>query len=192
MRPQSSPQIVSANSHRIELSDIDEDALFVISKLQKAGYKSYLVGGGVRDLLVGKKPKDFDIGTDATPRQVKSLFRNCRIIGRRFKLAHVHFRNRKILEVATFRDSAPAEDSDDLLDENCYGTEITDAFRRDLTINGLFYDPTQEAVIDYVGGLEDLDSGVVRIIGEADVRFREDPVRIIRTLRHAFSSRFFS
>jgi len=169
-------------------------------RLIRHGYKAFLVGGGVRDLLLEKKPKDFDIGTDATPNQVKSLFGNCRIIGRRFKLAHVFFRGGKIIEVSTFRDaSAPidTEDAEDLeqfgprgVRDNKYGDEETDAVRRDITINGLFYDLANFSVIDYVGGVADLRAKVVKMIGDPDIRIAEDPVRMIRALRHAARANF--
>ncbi len=158
------------------------------------GFKAYLVGGGVRDLLLGIKPKDYDIGTDAHPREIKSVFRNSRIIGRRFKLVHIYFHGGKIIEVATFRAAdIPADPNESgiengespELDENIYGSDETDAFRRDLSINGLFYDIATFSVIDYVGGMTDLQNKTIRIIGNPDTRFSEDPVRLIRVLRHA-------
>jgi len=176
---------------------IDPDALKIMYRLIHYGYKAFLVGGGVRDLLLNKKPKDFDIATDATPRRVKAIFSNSRIIGRRFKLVHVFFRGNKIIEVATFRDASDDEgtegetsDERKLLGDNRYGTEATDALRRDLTINALFYDLSSFSIIDYVGGVKDLQAGVVRIIGDPDVRFTEDPVRLVRVVRHAARSGF--
>ncbi len=158
-------------------------------RLARHGYKAYLVGGCVRDLLVGRRPKDFDVATSATPNEVKALFRNCRIIGRRFRLAHVFF-GPKIIETSTFR-ANPREDEDadapDLLirRDNVFGTEEEDAVRRDFTINGLFYDVEKEEVIDHVAGLADLEAGLVRTIGDPDVRFREDPVRMLRAIKFA-------
>ena len=141
---------------RIRRDDIDPDAIKVIRRLKQSGYSAYLVGGCVRDLLLGVRPKDFDLATSATPRQIKRLFRNSRIIGRRFRLAHIRFGD-NILEVATFR-APPETDGDDpyITRDNIFGTEESDANRRDFTINGLFYDPESQKVIDHVGGLEDL------------------------------------
>ena len=176
---------------------IDPDALKIMYRLIHYGYKAFLVGGGVRDLLLNKKPKDSDIATDATPRKVKAIFSNSRIIGRRFKLVHVFFRGNKIIEVSTFRDSSDENDvgSDDgdsqkVIGDNRYGNEATDAIRRDLTINGLFYDLSSFSIIDYVGGVKDLQAGIVRVIGEPDIRFAEDPVRLLRVVRHAARSGF--
>ena len=177
--------------------DIDPDALKILYRLIRSGHKAYLVGGGVRDLLLGKKPKDFDIATDATPRRVKALFSNSRIIGRRFKLVHIFFVNNKIVEVATFRDASEVTESEDtdsdgvtqqIVNDNRFGTEETDALRRDITINGLFYDVSSLSIIDYVGGVEDLKNRTVRMIGDPDVRLAEDPVRLLRVIRHAVRS----
>jgi len=180
------PIVVPRPEHTISRRQIDPDALRVLYRLKDAGHIACLVGGSVRDLLLGRRPKDFDIGTSAHPYQVKRLFRNCWIIGRRFRLAHVKF-GQKIIEVATFRRplSAPeGEDAPDLLihRDNTFGTPEEDAFRRDFTINALFYDIATFAVIDYIGGLADLRAGVVRTIGDPDVRFREDPVRMLRAV----------
>jgi poly(A) polymerase len=161
-------------------------------------YKAFLVGGGVRDLLLQKAPKDFDISTDATPRRIKDVFRNSRIIGRRFKLVHVFFQGNKIIEVSTFRDFADPENEEDYNEsganlsvrDNKFGTEETDALRRDITINGLFYDLSNFSVIDYVGGLRDLQDGIIRVIGDPDQRFPEDPVRMMRVVRHAVRAGF--
>ncbi|NBW40367.1 polynucleotide adenylyltransferase PcnB [bacterium] len=191
-----SPKIYPRNDHCVSRADIDTDALKIMYRLIRHGYKAYLVGGGVRDLLLGKKPKDFDIATDATPRKIKNLFRNCRIIGRRFKLAHIYFRNQKIIEVSTFRDSSKASSQNDSQEkdieeqDNTYGTPSTDAYRRDLTINALFYELSTFSIIDYVGGMKDLQSGTIRIIGEPAVRFEEDPVRMLRAVRHAARAGF--
>ena len=158
-------------------------------RLTDQGFVAYLVGGAVRDLLIGKQPKDFDIATDATPQKIKKLFRNCRIIGRRFRLAHLHYPGGKILELATFRSSGEADevvrDGDMIRRDNVYGTPAEDALRRDLTINALYYDVTNFTVIDYVGGVDNLQNGVVRMIGDPDHSFHEDPVRMLRAVRHA-------
>ena len=189
--------IYGPNDHPIRKNQIDDDARKILYRLQRAGYKAYIVGGGVRDLVLGKQPKDFDISTSATPREIKSLFRNCRIIGRRFKLAHLYFAHGKNIEVSTFRDSMePAEQPEGdnssglVLSDNIYGTEVTDAFRRDLTINGLFLDVSTMEILDYVGGLQDLKDGIVRVIGEPVVRFQEDPVRMLRVVRHSARNGF--
>ncbi|HEX4423550.1 MAG TPA: polynucleotide adenylyltransferase PcnB [Kofleriaceae bacterium] len=170
----------------LDRAAIDPDADRVVRKLTRAGHKAYLVGGCVRDLLVAKKPKDFDVATSATPNEIKSTFRNCRIIGRRFRLAHVFFGS-KIIETSTFRANPRDEDDHDLLirRDNVFGTETEDARRRDFTINGLFYDVEREEVIDHVGGLADLDAKLVRTIGDPDIRFQEDPVRILRAIKFA-------
>jgi poly(A) polymerase len=167
---------------------IDQDAEKVIRRLQRNGYLAYLVGGCVRDLLIGVKPKDFDLATSARPRQIQKLFRNSRIIGRRFRLAHIRF-GEKVLEVATFRAPPETEDTDDpyITRDNVWGTEESDAFRRDFTINALFYDPVKRRVIDHVGGLPDLETRTLRTIGNAEVRLREDPVRALRAAK--FSAR---
>jgi poly(A) polymerase len=194
------PRIYGRDEHPISRSQIDPDALKIMYRLIRHGYKAYLVGGGVRDLLLRGRPKDFDIATDATPRRVKEIFGNSRIIGRRFKLVHVFFRGGKIIEVSTFRDiSDPIEPDENapegeaplsIAHDNKYGTEVTDAFRRDLTINALFYDLSTFSIIDYVGGVRDLGEGIVRIIGEPDVRILEDPVRMLRVVRHAARNGF--
>jgi poly(A) polymerase len=189
--------IYGPEDHTIRKNDIDDDARKIVYRLQRAGFKAYVVGGGVRDLLLGKKPKDFDISTDATPREIKSLFRNCRIIGRRFKLAHLYFAHGKNIEVSTFRDSVDAPEpsegdaeSTPVVNDNIYGTEVTDAFRRDLTINGLFLDVSTMEILDYVGGMDDLKAGIVRVIGEPAQRFQEDPVRMLRVVRHSARNGF--
>jgi poly(A) polymerase len=212
------PTIVPRAEHAISRRDIDSAALKVLYKLHEHNYVAYLVGGSVRDLLLNRRPKDFDVGTSAHPHQIKKLFRNCWIIGRRFRLAHVKF-GPKTIEVATFRrqvqpaeltaeaeiaaagpeevvtpdDSLPAEpedsgrglsrDRDRLIHrDNTYGTPEEDAFRRDFTVNALFYDIGTFAIIDYVGGLEDLDARLIRSIGDPEVRFLEDPVRMLRAV----------
>jgi poly(A) polymerase len=170
----------------LDRAAIDPDADRVVRKLTRAGHKAYLVGGCVRDLLVAKTPKDFDVATSATPNEIKATFRNCRIIGRRFRLAHVFF-GAKIIETSTFRANPRDEDDHDLLirRDNVFGTETEDARRRDFTINGLFYDVEREEVIDHVGGLADLEAKLIRTIGDPDIRFQEDPVRILRAVKFA-------
>ncbi len=168
----------------------------MLYRLRSAGFQGYLVGGGVRDLLLGREPKDFDIATDARPEQIRDLFRNCRLIGRRFRLAHVRFRD-EIIEVATFRalhdqDEAGEEEESEreiengrILRDNVFGTIEEDAWRRDFTVNALFYSVEDFSVVDYVGGMADLRDGVLRLIGDAEQRYREDPVRMLRAARFA-------
>ncbi len=177
-----SPRILPRSEHTLSRRNIDADALKVLYRLRSQDYVAYLVGGGVRDLLLGRRPKDFDIGTSAHPQQVKKLFRNCFIIGRRFRLCHVRF-GQKVVEVSTFRRQAEAEEGDTLIRrDNVFGTPEQDAFRRDFTVNALFYDIANFSVIDYVGGLADLEARVVRTIGDPSVRLREDPVRMLRAV----------
>jgi poly(A) polymerase len=207
------PVIVPRAEHPISRRDIDADALKVLYRLHESGYVAYLVGGSVRDLLLSRRPKDFDIGTSAHPYQIKKLFRNCWIIGRRFRLAHVRF-GTKTIEVATFRknvpagteaestfaredsgeargditetapgrDDGPAESVEPIHRDNTFGTPEEDAFRRDFTINALFYDIGTYSIIDYVGGLQDLKDGLIRSIGDPNDRFQEDPVRMLRSV----------
>jgi poly(A) polymerase len=176
------PRILSRPEHNISRKNIDPDALKVLYRLKNGGFVAYLVGGGVRDLLLERPPKDFDIGTSAHPQQVRKLFRNCFIVGRRFRLAHVRF-GRKVIEVSTFRRAAEPEAGDHLIRrDNTFGTPEEDAFRRDFTVNALFYDIANFSVIDWVGGLEDLTARVIRTIGDPAVRFREDPVRMLRAV----------
>ncbi|PIE24495.1 MAG: poly(A) polymerase [Planctomycetota bacterium] len=172
---------------------LDDDAVKVVQRLERKGHEAYLVGGCVRDLLLNRRPKDFDVATSARPRQVKSAFRNCRIIGRRFKLAHLHFED-KILEVSTFRrtpqelgDSNGENEDNDLLitSDNEFGTAAEDAWRRDFTINALFYDPSRDQILDFVGGMADIERGLLRTIGDPLVRIKEDPVRILRAIKFA-------
>lgn len=166
----------------ISRAAIHPNALKVVSGLREAGYVAYLVGGCVRDLMLGHEPKDFDVVTDARPEEIKRLFRNARLIGRRFRLAHVHF-GREIVEVATFRGNPP--EGDELAGENVYGSQEEDAFRRDFTVNALYYDPDSDTVTDYVGGVEDLKQGILRTMGDPELRYREDPVRMLRAVRFA-------
>ncbi|WP_108974504.1 polynucleotide adenylyltransferase PcnB [Leptospira ryugenii] len=176
-------------SHSIRRANIDEDAIKIINRLNKFRYKAYLVGGGVRDLLMGKRPKDFDIVTSATPNQIKRVFNNCRIIGKRFKIVHIIFKG-KIIEVSTFR-SLPEHrlekhkaDNDYLIKrDNSFGTAKEDAARRDFTINSLFYDPKNDSILDYVGGFDDIQKKIVRVIGDPDISFKEDPVRMLRAVK---------
>jgi poly(A) polymerase len=206
MRPMTVPVIVPRAEHAISRSQIDADALKVLYRLHQNDYVAYLVGGSVRDLLLGRRPKDFDIGTSAHPYQVKRLFRNCWIIGRRFRLAHVKF-GPKTIEVATFRRPVSAQElaaaeeslhagipleaaSDGATDrlvhrDNTFGTPEEDAFRRDFTVNALFYDISTFSIIDYTGGLEDLRARVIRCIGNPVERFQEDPVRMLRAVTMA-------
>ena len=219
--------IIPRDQHCISRSLLSPNGVKVLYKLKEQGFTAYLVGGGVRDLLLGREPKDFDVATDATPNQLKKLFRNCRLIGRRFRLAHLHFQD-EIIEVATFRSAtdAPPEElpgetqpapepepvvlvvegrrergresrhfssgpkmlkSDDgmVLRDNVFGTPEEDAVRRDFTVNALFYNVVDFSIIDHVGGMEDLKSGLIRTIGDPLVRFTEDPVRMIRAVRFA-------
>jgi poly(A) polymerase len=198
------PVIVPRPGHTISRQQIDPDALKVLYRLHQNQYTAYLVGGSVRDLLLGRRPKDFDIGTSAHPYQVKRLFKNCWIIGRRFRLAHVRF-GMKTIEVATFRrlvtqaeldasaaEEPPAEHTDSEAErdrlvhrDNTFGTPEEDAFRRDFTINALFYDIGTFSIIDYTGGLDDLRAGLVRCIGDPVERFQEDPVRMLRAVAMA-------
>src|SRR6188474_161029 len=192
------PRQIPRAEHPISRRDIDPDALKVLYRLREGNYIAYLVGGSVRDLLLGRRPKDFDVGTSAHPYQVKKLFRNCWIIGRRFRLAHVKF-GAKVIEVATFRrqvepgeeivqEGVPAPNpstpaGEHLLHrDNTFGTPEEDAFRRDFTINALIYDIATFSIIDYVGGLEDLAARVVRSIGDPETRIKEDPVRMLRAV----------
>lgn len=207
--------IVPRAEHGISRALMSPNGVKVLYKLKEQGFIAYLVGGGVRDLLLGREPKDFDVVTDATPNQLKKMFRNCRLIGRRFRLAHLHFQD-EIIEVATFRcatdtasdetsepteavDLPPERDGDErrrsprmlisedgmVLRDNVFGTPEQDALRRDFTVNALFYNIADFSIIDHVGGIEDLNNGLIRTIGDPRVRFTEDPVRMIRAVRFA-------
>ncbi len=175
------PKIFLSSEHAISDKTIDADALKVIHRLKRHGYSAYLVGGSVRDLLLHIPPKDFDIATSAKPDEIKALFKNCLLIGKRFRLAHIRFGN-KVLEVSTFRSGKTQEDNF-ITNDNEFGTEEEDAMRRDFTINGLLYDPEEHAIIDYVKGLKDIENKILRTIGEPNIRFRQDPVRMIRLLK---------
>lgn len=195
----STPRVVARGQHPISRSNISSNALKVLYRLKEAGYQAFLVGGAVRDLLLGLYPKDFDIATNAHPDQVKQLFRNCRLIGRRFHLAHVRF-GYEIIEVATFRAAHTPIDEDNSVDEgghrvldergrilrdNLYGTIEEDVWRRDFTANALYYNISDFSVWDYVGGYDDAQARVLRMIGDPETRYREDPVRMLRAVRFA-------
>lgn len=182
--------VIPRDQHNVSRNQISEHALKVLYRLHKAGYQACLVGGGVRDLLLGLEPKDFDVATDAQPEQVKALFRNCRLIGRRFRLAHVFF-GREIIEVATFRgvgddvDQLKLNDEGRILRDNVYGSIEEDAIRRDFSVNALYYDIKDFSVLDYMHGMDDIKHGVLRMIGDPVQRYREDPVRMLRVVRFA-------
>jgi poly(A) polymerase len=204
---QNNPVVIVRQDHEISRKLVSPNALRVLYRLKDNGYLAYLVGGCVRDLLLGREPKDFDVVTIATPNEVKRLFRNCRLIGRRFRLAHIHYQD-EIIEVATFRSQTPDEPEPELeqaaetdlrhrhprqlksdegmiLRDNVYGSPEEDALRRDFTINALAYNIVDFSIIDYTGGLADLNAGIIRTIGDPDVRFQEDPVRMLRSVRFA-------
>lgn len=195
-RPSISPDyIIPRNRHHVSKTEISANALSVLNRLNSAKFESYLVGGGVRDLLLRKNPKDFDITTNATPPQIRRLFRNARIIGRRFKLAHILF-HREIIEVATFRGQ---ENNDTeqrtneqgmLVRDNVYGTLEEDAWRRDFTINSLYYDIRDSSIVDYTGGFKDIERTQIRMIGDPATRYQEDPVRMLRAVRFAAKLNF--
>ncbi len=185
--------VIPESSHPIREQQLDREALKVLYRLRDAGFKGYLVGGGVRDLYLGKTPKDFDISTDARPGQLRQMFRNSRTIGRRFRLVQVFFRGNKIIEVSTLRSHSEFDiDGDDqvLPSNNTFGTLEEDAFRRDLTINALFYEIEQHTIIDYTGGVQDLEQRIIRVVGDPDRRFTRDPVRMMRVVRHAARTGF--
>ncbi|MES9993618.1 MAG: polynucleotide adenylyltransferase PcnB [Candidatus Thiodiazotropha sp.] len=185
------PIVIARDDHTISRANISRNAIRVLARLNSTGYEAYLVGGGVRDLLLGREPKDFDVATSALPEEVKSVFRNCRLIGRRFRLAHVFF-GREIIEVATFRSNSQTTEEGErhvengmILRDNVYGTLEEDAQRRDFTINALYYNLSDFTVIDFADGMADLRNGVIRLLGDAESRFREDPVRLLRAVRFA-------
>ncbi|HEX5418795.1 MAG TPA: polynucleotide adenylyltransferase PcnB [Gammaproteobacteria bacterium] len=190
-QPRSRPTIISRSEHNISRADISSNALKVLYRLKNAGFSAFLVGGGVRDLLLERHPKDFDVVTDAQPEQIGELFRNCRLIGRRFRLAHVRF-GRDIIEVATFRAASGEEHEDRLhsdtgriLRDNVYGGIDEDVWRRDFTVNALYYNIADFTVWDYTTGLEDIKHRTLRLIGDPMTRYREDPVRMLRAVRLA-------
>ncbi|MDD2464645.1 MAG: polynucleotide adenylyltransferase PcnB [Desulfobulbus sp.] len=192
-RPGVEARIFSELEHPIRENMLDREALKVLYRLRDAGFKGYLVGGGVRDLYLGRAPKDFDISTDARPGQLRQLFRNSRTIGRRFRLVQVFFHGNKIIEVSTLRSSSEFDIKGDdavLPSNNTFGTLEEDAFRRDLTINSLFYEVENHTIIDYTGGVADLNRGLIRVVGEPDRRFTRDPVRMMRAIRHSARTGF--
>ena len=191
-------QVIPRDKHPISRNDISKNAIKVLYRLHNSGFEAYLVGGCIRDILLGLEPKDFDVTTNATPEQIKSLFRNCRLIGRRFRLAHIVF-GREVIEVATFRghhgDSPQEEnkknrtaDQDEhgqLVRDNVYGSIEEDAERRDFTTNALYYNIADFAIYDFAKGVDDINAGILRMIGDPEVRYREDPVRMLRAVRFA-------
>lgn len=187
------PKVLSAKQHGIDPSLVSANAIRVTQTLQENGYKAFIVGGAVRDLLLGVKPKDFDIATNATPEQVKRLFRRAFLIGRRFQIVHVMF-GQDLLEVTTFRgaarDDAPKDEHGRVLRDNTFGEQHEDAARRDFTINAMYYDPASQTVLDYHGGVADIRKKTLRIIGVPEARYREDPVRMLRVVRFAAKLQF--
>jgi poly(A) polymerase len=193
LEPRHGPVIVPRSEHNISRANISPNALKVLYRLKSAGFEAFLVGGGVRDLLLDRHPKDFDVVTNADPDQIRDLFRNCRLIGRRFRLAHVRF-GRDIVEVATFRaanvidpedDDRAHSDSGRILRDNVYGTIDEDVWRRDFTVNALYYNITDFSIWDYVDGVRDVRARTLRLIGDPEKRYREDPVRMLRAVRFA-------
>lgn len=188
--PVQEPEVIDSRQHGIDRAAISPNALKVLNRLREGGHDAFIVGGGVRDMLLGREPKDFDVATDALPEEVKRLFRNSRLIGRRFRLAHVFF-GREIIEVATFRagsddgSGARRVESGRLVRDNVYGGIEDDAVRRDFTINALYYDALANEVLDFTNGFADLRAGMLRLIGDPERRFREDPVRLLRAARFA-------
>jgi len=192
------PLIIPRDGHTLSRANVSKNALKVLYRLKDAGYQGFLVGGGVRDLLLGRRPKDFDVATDARPEEVKALFRNSRLIGRRFRLAHVRF-GREIIEVATFRASGQNAESDQrqlcnetgrIISDNAYGTIEEDAWRRDFTVNALYYNIADYSIWAFAGGLDDLKARRLRLIGSPERRYREDPVRMLRAARFAAKLHF--
>ena len=190
-------KVIQKDQHSVSITDISNNALKVVDGLRVEGHKAYIVGGAVRDLLLGGVPKDFDVATNATPEEIRSIFKFSRIIGRRFRIAHIRF-DREIIEVTTFRghhkidvansslaDSSQHSAKGILLRDNVFGPVEEDAVRRDFTINALYYDPESSSIIDYTGGLEDLQERKIKVIGDPITRFREDPIRILRAIRFA-------
>ena len=180
------PEVLNSGQHSLQRGQFSRYAVNIVERLQNAGYQAYLVGGCVRDMMLNITPKDFDVATSATPEQVRAEFRNARIIGRRFKLVHIHF-GREIIEVATFRANHPQDDEEEdsnqssrnesgrILRDNVYGTLEEDAQRRDFTINALYYDPVTERVLDYANGVHDIRNRLIRLIGDPEQRYKEDP-----------------
>ena len=196
-KPIDANYIIPRTQHNVSKSNININALKVLNRLNSSGFQAYLVGGSVRDLLLNKHPKDFDVATNATPNQIKKLFRNARIIGRRFKLVHILF-GREVIEVATFRGSDDNTESINqitnergmLVRDNVYGTLHDDVWRRDFTINALYYNLEDSSIIDFTGGVKDVHQGVLRLLGDALVRYQEDPVRMLRAIRFSAKLHF--
>lgn len=188
------PTVIPRAEHPISRKMIDEDALKVLYRLHRHGFLAYLVGGSVRDLILGKTPKDFDVATNAHPNEICLLFKNSRIIGRRFRLVQVFFKGGKVIEVSTCRSHSEFEETvteeGKIVRTDSFGTPEEDALRRDITINGLFYNIADFSIIDYVGGMADLNRQVIRTIGDPNERFKQDPVRMIRVIRHAARTGF--
>ena len=182
-RPVKKAVVYTQNEHKINFSDVDSQAVYITERLQVSGYETYIVGGAVRDLILGKKPKDFDIATSASPAKIKKIFRNARIIGRRFRLVHVYF-GTKIIEVSTFRSLK------DGVTSNTFGTIEEDVQRRDFSLNALFYDPVKQLVVDYVGGMKDIRRRLIRPIIALNDIFTDDPVRMIRAVKYGATSGF--
>ena len=187
--------VLPRSQHNISRKQISESALKVLYRLNKSGFRACLVGGGVRDVLLGKRPKDFDVATDATPEQIRALFKNSRLIGRRFRLAHIRY-GREVIEVATFRQHAPDSEKTELntegriLRDNTFGDIEDDALRRDFTINALYYDISDFSVLDYAQGIDDLKNATLKLIGDPVTRYKEDPVRMLRAIRFAAKLNF--
>jgi poly(A) polymerase len=186
------PNIIKRDQHPVSRTQMSQEVLKVLYRLQRTGHLAYLCGGGVRDLLLGREIDDYDVATDAEPRRLKEVFGNCRLVGRRFRIAHIMFRGGKIIEVSTFRkqgeeESSEEDDGNSLLirRDNTFGSPADDAFRRDFTINALYYNVADFSIIDYVGGRKDLKSRLIRAIGDPNIRFQEDPIRILRGIRLA-------
>jgi poly(A) polymerase len=192
-RDTNTPVVLGPEAHGIDPRLLSSNAVRVTSTLQEAGYEAFVVGGAVRDLLLGVKPKDFDIATNATPEQVRKLFRRAFIIGKRFQIVHVMF-GQDLLEVTTFRgttsDNAPKDEHGRVLRDNTFGSQAEDAVRRDFTINAMYYNPANQQVLDYHGGIEDIRAKTLRIIGQPEARYREDPVRMLRVVRFAAKLKF--
>lgn len=193
VRDTNTPVVLGPDAHGIDPKLLSNNAVRVTSTLQEAGFEAFVVGGAVRDLLLGVKPKDFDIATNATPEQVRKLFRRAFIIGKRFQIVHVMF-GQDLLEVTTFRgttsDNAPKDEHGRVLRDNTFGSQAEDAVRRDFTINAMYYNPANQQVLDYHGGIEDIRAKTLRIIGQPEARYREDPVRMLRVVRFAAKLKF--
>lgn len=193
--PVDTAYIIPRNKHSISKADISNNALKVLNRLISGGFQAYIVGGSVRDLLLNKAPKDFDVATNATPNQIKNLFRNGRIIGRRFKLVHILF-HREIIEVATFRSNEAVDESQQtnergmIVRDNAFGSMDEDAWRRDFTVNSLYYNITDSSIIDFTGGFKDVQNNFIRMIGDPVTRYKEDPVRMLRAVRFSAKLNF--